>query len=171
MGGQLHQFKSHQHQDQVFDFFENVAFISPPNSQRLRIQKNTQPTALISSRMTTSLYNADIRSNNHDANAPKSNASNKNKMLLNPRSIAIDALTISQQTHARKYGQNDSNNNRPLLKTFPTRKLETNPNYQNLPSARDRAYARLLVATVERRMGQIDSILGLIAKTYPPKKV
>jgi transcription termination factor NusB len=42
--------------------------------------------------------------------------------------------------------------------TFATRELEGSVHYQNL-EPRDRAFARLLVATVERRMGQIDKVL------------
>ncbi|KAL3767150.1 hypothetical protein ACHAW5_003169 [Stephanodiscus triporus] len=42
--------------------------------------------------------------------------------------------------------------------SFATRELEESPHYQSL-DARDRAFARLLVATVERRFGQIDKVL------------
>jgi 16S rRNA (cytosine967-C5)-methyltransferase len=42
--------------------------------------------------------------------------------------------------------------------SFATRELEGSVHYQNL-EPRDRAFARLLVATVERRMGQIDKVL------------
>lgn len=49
-------------------------------------------------------------------------------------------------------------------------KLEYLPGFTNLADQRDRSFARILVATVERRMGQIDKVLGLCADTYPPKK-
>jgi 16S rRNA (cytosine967-C5)-methyltransferase len=42
--------------------------------------------------------------------------------------------------------------------TFATRELEESP-YFRLLDSRDRAFTRLLVATVERRIGQIDNIL------------
>ncbi|KAL3810512.1 hypothetical protein ACHAXA_005654 [Cyclostephanos tholiformis] len=42
--------------------------------------------------------------------------------------------------------------------TFATRELEESPYFQLLDS-RDRAFTRLLVATVERRIGQIDNVL------------
>jgi 16S rRNA (cytosine967-C5)-methyltransferase len=45
-----------------------------------------------------------------------------------------------------------------VAKTFATRELEGSVHYQTL-EPRDRAFARLLVATVERRMGQIDKVL------------
>ena len=49
-------------------------------------------------------------------------------------------------------------------------KLESLPAFIHLADQRDRSFARALVATVERREGQIDKVLGLCADTYPPKK-
>ena len=53
--------------------------------------------------------------------------------------------------------------------SFATRQLDQDPQYDALEQ-RDRAFARLLVATVERRLGQIDKILSCCIKKYPPKK-
>ncbi|EJK72317.1 hypothetical protein THAOC_06162 [Thalassiosira oceanica] len=53
--------------------------------------------------------------------------------------------------------------------SFAARQLEQDPQYDELEQ-RDRAFARLLVATVERRLGQIDKVLGCCIKKYPPKK-
>ena len=53
--------------------------------------------------------------------------------------------------------------------SFATRELEQSTHYQSL-DPRDRAFARLLVATVERRLGQIDIILKNCISKYPPKK-
>ena len=46
----------------------------------------------------------------------------------------------------------------PSYTSFATRELEQHSHYQSL-DARDRAFARLLVATVERRHGQIDKVI------------
>jgi len=53
--------------------------------------------------------------------------------------------------------------------SFATRELEQSSHYQSLDQ-RDKAFARLLVATVERRLGQIDIILQNCISKYPPKK-
>jgi len=53
--------------------------------------------------------------------------------------------------------------------SFATRELEQSSHYQSL-DPRDKAFARLLVATVERRLGQIDIILKSCISKYPPKK-
>lgn len=53
--------------------------------------------------------------------------------------------------------------------SFAARQLEQDPQYDELEQ-RDRAFARLLVATVERRLGQIDKVLGCCIKKYPPKR-
>jgi len=52
--------------------------------------------------------------------------------------------------------------------SFATRELEQSSHYQSLDQ-RDKAFARLLVATVERRLGQIDIILKNCISKYPPK--
>ncbi|KAL3786186.1 hypothetical protein HJC23_001262 [Cyclotella cryptica] len=51
---------------------------------------------------------------------------------------------------------------------FAARRLEQDERYQRL-EPRDRAFARLLVATVERRLGQIDGVLKRCVDKYPPK--
>ena len=53
--------------------------------------------------------------------------------------------------------------------SFATRELEQSTHYQSLDQ-RDKAFARLLVATAERRLGQIDIILKNCISKYPPKK-
>lgn len=41
---------------------------------------------------------------------------------------------------------------------FAVPKLENDPNYVNLEERRDRAFARLILTTSERRLGQIDKV-------------
>ena len=79
-----------------------------------------------------------------DGTATKS----KNGMNMKPQKIKPTArfVAISVLADAAAAG------------TFATRELEESPHYQSL-EARDRAFARLLVATVERRFGQIDNVL------------
>ena len=51
---------------------------------------------------------------------------------------------------------------------FAVDRLETNREYQAL-STRDRSFARLLVTTTERRLGQIDAVLQHCQSIPPPK--
>ena len=47
--------------------------------------------------------------------------------------------------------------------TFAIRKMENDPNYQKL-DRRDRAFARRILATAERRQGQIDKVINKFRK-------
>ena len=49
-------------------------------------------------------------------------------------------------------------------------RLESDPLFQSIRDQRDRSFARLLVTTVERRMGQIDAVLEKCQKS-PQRKV
>jgi hypothetical protein len=51
---------------------------------------------------------------------------------------------------------------------FPLQRLESNPLYLKLDQ-RDRSFARLLVTTAERRMGQIDKVLQLCQREESKK--
>lgn len=100
-------------------------------------------------------------------------ASTHNKRQHNPRSVAVAALRVmSNNESATTNGRN--NNKKPRQKKqssdFSVRRLENDPAFQGLSDQRDRSFARLLVATVERRMGQIDKVLSSSASVYPPKK-
>ena len=53
---------------------------------------------------------------------------------------------------------------------FPLQRLESNPSYLKLDQ-RDRSFARFLVTTTERRMGQIDKVLQLCQRSEESKKV
>ena len=85
------------------------------------------------------------------AGSKKGSVGRSKKSQPNSRTVAINALAQDSAS-------------------FASRQLEQDENYTML-EARDRSFARLLVATVERRLGQIDKILGLVIAKYPPKKV
>jgi hypothetical protein len=51
---------------------------------------------------------------------------------------------------------------------FAVRRLESDPNYLNLEDRRDRAFARLILTTAERRQGQIDKVIKKFVKA--PKR-
>jgi transcription termination factor NusB len=53
---------------------------------------------------------------------------------------------------------------------FAVRNLEADQRYLKGLTSRDRAFARLLLSTVERHTGQIDHVLSKVANTYPPRK-
>ena len=90
----------------------------------------------------------------------ESNSSRTKKRKENARSVAVAALVASAKGSQKKQAN-----------SFTVQKLEANPAYKNLEEQRDRSYARNLVSTVERRMGQIDTVLSMCAKQYPPKSV
>ena len=53
---------------------------------------------------------------------------------------------------------------------FAARRLESDPNFASLLDPRDRSLVRNLVATVQRRCGQIDAVLSECCDgDYPPK--
>jgi transcription termination factor NusB len=77
----------------------------------------------------------------------------------NARSVAVAALTeVSQRNNSISEPQ------------YYLRKLEADPKFLQLKDQRDRSFARNLVGTTERRLGQIDKILQHIVTGYPPKK-
>ena len=70
------------------------------------------------------------------------------------RSVAAAALAKASSTKKSSTGMGAGQH------------LDASPAFQGLPSQSDRSYARLLVATAERRLGQIDSVLsGCIDRT------
>ena len=86
------------------------------------------------------------------SNKPKNTADSKPKQIKpTARYVAISALAKASDG------------------SFATQELEQSTHYQSLDQ-RDKAFARLLVATVERRLGQIDIILQNCISKYPPKK-
>lgn len=72
---------------------------------------------------------------------------------LSPRHLAINALTQKGK----------KNTDLDVVS-----RLESTKYFQD-SSQRDRAFARNLVSTTSRRLGQIDAILSECCKTYPPK--
>lgn len=81
------------------------------------------------------------RTDDTNTKPTKRRQTNRHSIQPNARFVAISVLSDAA-----------------AAETFATRELEGSVHYQNL-EPRDRAFARLLVATVERRMGQIDKVL------------
>lgn len=100
------------------------------------------------SRQCVVLFSSSPTTSNGRIVKPKRGGSSKKP---NARSVAIAALSKAFESG------------------FATRELEQSSQYKSL-DVRDRAFARLLVATVERRVGQIDIILKQCISKYPPKK-
>lgn len=50
-------------------------------------------------------------------------------------------------------------------------RLESDPSFKSIDDQRDRSFARLLVTTVERRLGQIDKVLAKCQKSNKQQKV
>ena len=85
------------------------------------------------------------------------------------RHVAANSLAKSTLSSYASCASSGSGADQANVPSFATRQLEQDPHYDALEQ-RDRAFARLLVATVERRLGQIDAVLGFCIKKYPPKK-
>lgn len=108
---------------------------------------------------TRALFNSPMPRNNRSAiSEPRKHKAPK-PIKPTARSVAISALANAAASSAGDGAQI----------TFATQSLESNTQYTSL-EPRDRAFARLLVATVERRLGQIDKVLASVVKKYPPKK-
>jgi len=76
----------------------------------------------------------------------------------NPRSLAVLALMKTSSI-------NNSNNNKAAVL------LESNPDYRSLHDERDKSFARMLVSTSQRRLGQIDKVLSHCCDSnYPPTR-
>ena len=107
------------------------------------------------------LRNVALFSSTTEELKPNESASSQTKKRKeNARSVAVAALGASAKGSHKKQAN-----------SFTVQKLEANPAYKNLEEQRDRSFARNLVSTVERRMGQIDTVLSMCAKQYPPKSV
>mmetsp|Transcript_27430 Transcript_27430/g.56777 ORF Transcript_27430/g.56777 Transcript_27430/m.56777 type:complete len:601 (+) Transcript_27430:278-2080(+) len=86
----------------------------------------------------------------------------------NSRTVAVYALATAAASTYESCSSDGSGAEVGSL-SFASRQLEQDRNYQLL-DARDRSFAKLLVSTVERRLGQIDKILACCIEKYPPKK-
>lgn len=100
--------------------------------------------------------------------------SDVSKWALSPRYLAVLALEGPPPGHKKKKKKKKSdspNNNGPISLAYALDRLEVDPNFNKL-STRDRSFARLLLTTVERRLGQIDKVLEYCRKkkTDPKKK-
>ena len=94
-----------------------------------------------------------------DAEEPTKMIKSKPNKSFNARSVAIAALT--EMSHR------NSSISEPQ---YYLRKLEADPKFLLLEDQRDRSFARNLVGTTERRLGQIDKVLMACCQDYPPKK-
>jgi len=102
----------------------------------------------------------------------------------NPRVLAILALVAVAgngecfNPHIRGGGGREEGNDQQRSSTRFIKnninaitKLELNSDYIFLKDQRDKSFARLLVSTCQRRLGQIDKVLSLCCDSkYPPKK-
>ena len=108
------------------------------------------------------LYAAIKEDNVSETRKKNTKKQTEGKSVCLARVVAINALTVSTSQQTNKHNHHDGD--------FATRRLEQDPTYQTNLDQRDRSFARLLVATVERRMGQIDKLLTMaVDKKYPPK--
>lgn len=117
---------------------------------------NIHPSRVSSPLQTSALFDSSPKINESTVTQPKKRRAPK-KITPTARFVAISALAKAAAGAQVNAGD------------FSTRHLEQDTYYKSL-EARDRAFARLLVATVERRLGQIDKVLECCIEKYPPKK-
>jgi 16S rRNA (cytosine967-C5)-methyltransferase len=91
-----------------------------------------------------------------------------NKAKPTSRSVAIAALANAAASTYQSCSQAGAGAE-VNAGSFATRQLEQD-NYYKLLDPRDRAFARLLVATVQRRLGQIDGVLDCCVDKNPSGK-
>jgi len=120
-------------------------------SSSLRIEKSHERSFRNPSRESV-LYSASLDSSQKDF----SKIDTRKARVITPtsRSTAVFALM-----ECKRHGQH-----------FAVPKLENDPNYVNLEERRDRAFARLILTTSERRLGQIDKVIKkFVRKTKSSK--
>lgn len=152
---------------------ESLAFIShgshpvsPSSINDATRERDVQRTQLSircdkSSRRGVCLFSTSPATSSSPSKQPKQKSTKKKNVQPTARSIAINALATSAASNSGAHVN---------AAAFATQQLEQDEHYNEM-EARDRAFARLLVATVERRLGQIDGVLGSCIEKYPPKKV
>ena len=131
----------------------NLPCMHPHHKFQVRdSNKSEEKGASIGRSIRTLLFSTPSKSSTtHRKNSSSNKPKRKKNIQPTARFVAISALASADGS-------------------FATRELEQSSYYKQL-EARDRAFARLLVATVERRLVQIDTVLkSCIAKNYPPKK-
>lgn len=160
----------------IFEWSYVEAFIFYKQPTHIRCGTSSK-----SNRRTHQIITTQLRSTTADAgktNKPRkikrsgSKSSNKSSskrgVKATPRSVAITALANAA---ASAYVSCSSSGAGAQVNagSFATRQLEQDNNYKQL-EGRDRSFARLLVATVERRLGQIDGVLDACCSKYPKGK-
>lgn len=88
----------------------------------------------------------------------ESRSGNPKSQSISTRQLAMQALTAPP-----------ANRKKALENFSPISRLESSPQFLNLEDQRDKSFARHLVSTTMRRMGQIDSILNHVCDVYPPR--
>jgi transcription termination factor NusB len=81
----------------------------------------------------------------------------------------IDKVQSKQSVTARSVAAHALMESKKLQSVPSLQRLESDPLFNSIGDQRDRSFARLLVTTVERRMGQIDKVLEKCKKSNRPK--
>lgn len=81
----------------------------------------------------------------------------------------VDKVQLEHSVTARSVAAHALIENKKLQSVPSLQRLETDPLFLSIGDQRDRSFARLLVTTVERRMGQIDKVLEKCKKLDRPK--
>jgi transcription termination factor NusB len=121
----------------------------------------------------SSFHTYAFRRNNYCGRALSDNfcrsyCANKATILSEKSSTATQTKNISSSSRSTAIFalMNSLNKKNP---TFAIRQLENDPNFLSLES-RDRAFARLLLSTAERRQGQIDKVIAAFMRSSKGQK-
>jgi 16S rRNA (cytosine967-C5)-methyltransferase len=118
-----------------------------PNNRNLRLFQST--TSTLSSSLTNE---KSPREGDDSGSLTSSSSSSSSSPFCNARLIAAKALLPSGSRNMHKKGTGGA-------AEFAVERLEADYTFNHQLSSRDKGFARLIVSTVERRMGQIDMIL------------
>lgn len=128
--------------------------------------RNNFCTIRVSSRSNTIALSSSTKSNDSTVLSKPGKRRRPKSIQPNARFVAISALANAA---ASTYASCSAEGSGAQVNagSFAARELEQDTQYKSL-DARDRAFARLLVATVERRLVQIDNVLKFCINKYPP---
>jgi 16S rRNA (cytosine967-C5)-methyltransferase len=118
----------------------------------LFLKQGSRTTRSTPTRSTTTTTFSRIRATKTSLSSTNTQNESQSQSTLNPRYLAAQALT-----QRKKQKDLDA-----------VSRLESTQAFLN-SSQRDKAFARNLVSTTSRRLGQIDSVLSQCCNTYPPK--
>jgi 16S rRNA (cytosine967-C5)-methyltransferase len=126
---------------------------------------------------TTAILTATTTAVASSNNSKQHNEQQPTQIILDPRSLAVFSLLESRRRHSKPKaannnstatGRRESQQQQQSQRQFSVRVLENNKSFLQM-EPRDKAFARLLLSTVERREGQIEKVISSFMKKKKTK--